>query len=141
MAKRLAGNLLIRTIALSIGGGLLLAIARLYLPLLFAVTISFAIALVAFARIFMALGALTLRRDLLMFVAIGGALLLADSFSATACAYAIAPMQRCTPRYVDVTSFVSCLGAAMPIAFFWSWVRFRLWRDHLAGRTDLVDFR
>lgn len=118
-------------IAIGIGYGLSLAAANLLLPFIFTPVVAFGLGVVAFSRVFMALGQLSLKQDLLMFAVIVGALMITRFTTVWACDGLLAGTARCADRYLRTTGFVNALSAALPIVFFWSWVRFRLLRDQI----------
>jgi hypothetical protein len=124
----------VQAIGVCLGSGLLLAVANLLLPFAFTPAFAFGLGILAFARVFMAPGPLTARRDLLMFSVIVAALIIAWSLTALACDMWLAATGRCTDRYLRTAGFVNVMSAALPIVFFWSWVRIRLLRERLAGR-------
>jgi hypothetical protein len=121
-----------QAIALCLGGGLILAAANLLLPFIFAAMLAFGLGVVAFSRVFMVPGPLTIRRDLLMFAVIVGALVIARFTAVGACEVRLAATARCTERYLRASGLVNGLSVAAPIMFFWSWVRLRLLRDQIA---------
>jgi hypothetical protein len=116
--------------------GVLLGIANILLPYILSPVLAFALGVVAFARVFMAPGPLTLRRDLIMFGVVVGALIIARFTVQWGCEATFAIPARCTDRYLLSAEFVDIFVAAMPIVFLWSWVRFRLLRLWLAERRE-----
>jgi hypothetical protein len=123
-----------QAIAICVGSGLALAVANALLPSIFTPVFAFGLSVIAFARVFMAPGPLTFKRDLLMFAVILGALTIARLAVGWVCGGTIAASARCTDAYLNTAGFVSTLSAALPIVFFWSWVRFRLLREWIAER-------
>ncbi len=120
-------------ILITAGGAVALAAANLWLPFVFMVMVGFALGVVAFSRVFMVAGPLTIRRDVLMFAVVIGAIVLARFVAAAACAAGLAASAQCTVRYLRASSFANALSIAAPIMFFWSWVRYRLLREQIAA--------
>lgn len=122
-----------QAIALCLGGGLILAAANLLLPFIFTPVLAFGLGVVAFSRVFMVPGQLTIGRDLLMFAVVVGALILSRFAAVWACDVIVVATARCTNQYLRTAGFINVLSAVLPIVFFWSWVRFRLLRDQVAN--------
>ncbi len=112
------------SVLIVISGASVLAFSNLLIPPLSTVA-SITISLVAIARVFLAPGKLSWKRDLSLFLVIILVLALAWVEKPLLCMLISYTLTRCANNYFRGEVFSNCMAFLFPLMFYWSWIRFR----------------
>lgn len=128
-------KLLVRSMMLSIGGGLALALVNLLMPSVLPPIVGLLIGGILFSKVYLASGRITWQRDLLLAMTVGCLSVTLYLAMISSCALLRGLLMHCRGKYPETIFYVDLGFVMLPIVLFWSWIRFR-WLRYSLSKHD-----